>query len=853
MVGRRGPQAAKERTHRRLALLTVAALTLGLVGSSFATPVTAKVSGSSFDATDGVLDTTDSASPHVRVVNAHADEPSGSFDDSYSGGGPKEDDPCPSVSEDHAAPPKADLTSFWDGTDAGAPGVLYLAWARKTTTGTLTVDFELNQSTVDCGNGANPTRTAGDYLVTYDFQGGNNISIEVREWLGSAWSSVIALDDKYYDTSISTNQSFGELEIDLLKSGILDASTGAPCKSLASGFAKTRTGSTGAFTTSTVKDFVLPAQTSISNCGTLTIVKDARPGGLADDFSFDTTGTDLADFVLDDDADATNSDTKKFVAHPGAKTVEEAAAAGWGLDSVSCSGAGSDDVVVTGALVEVDLEVGDDITCTYVNVKPGTITITKDAQPNNGRDFGFSSSSFADFDLDDDADATLDRSVSFANVTPGRYTFTEDAATGWTLDDIDCGSHAATVSGRSVTFDILAAESVSCTFVNAKVPPKLTVLKTATPTKVPEPGADVTFDVKVTNDSPLAVTVTDIGDSVFEDVTKAGAANPLVASTTCAVGAVLAPGGSYSCRFVARVSGNAGDVHLNVVTGTGVDADGVPVSATDDARVDVTDVLPVIEVTKAADRTTIHAGDPVTYTYVVRNPGVEPLTVTMSDDKCSPVTLRSGDTANPGRLDPSETWTYTCTPSPALQVTTTNVITAVGTDDEGNVARATAQATVVVIKGAIAIDKAADADSVAPGTTVTYTFTVTNPGTVPLSGVSVSDDKCSPVTFAGGDTNGDGLLQPGESWTFQCSQVQTGAADLTTNVGTATGSDPLGTLVSAADTVRIAVVAPAVFERPELPRTGRAVVGLLQVAGSLVLFGLALVFTSRRRPRAARR
>ena len=52
-------------------------------------------------------------------------------------GGPKGDDLCPSVSEDHAAPPKADLTSFWHGTDTQAPGVLYLAWSRKTTTGTL--------------------------------------------------------------------------------------------------------------------------------------------------------------------------------------------------------------------------------------------------------------------------------------------------------------------------------------------------------------------------------------------------------------------------------------------------------------------------------------------------------------------------------------------------------------------------------------------------------------------------------------------------------------------------------------------------------------------------------------------
>ena len=854
MVGS-GISTVQRQRHRRLSAVTIAALLLGMFAVSVEVPVAATVSGS-FNALDGELDT----SGGTRSVTAVADQPSGSTDNSYAGGGPKEDDVCPQVAEDHAAPPKADLTRFWHGSDPGAPGVLYLAWERKTTTGTLTIDFELNQSTSDCGNGANPVRTPGDYLVTYDFQGGTSIAIEVREWLGSAWSSVIPLDDADYDAGISADESFGELEVDLLAAGILEDGPSSPCKSLASGFAKTRTGGGGAFSTSTVKDFIVPAQTSISNCGSLTIVKDAQPGGLPDDFSFDATGADLADFVLDDDADATLADTRTFVAHPGDKSVEERSTTGWDLGSVTCAGAGSDKVDVTDAKVEVDLGIGDNITCTYVNTKPGTITITKDARPDNGRDFGFTSNEFAAFALDDDADDTLDDSISFSDVDPGSYRFTESAAAGWTLEDIDCGDHDAAVDldKRTVTFDIARGESVSCTFVNDKIDPEITVIKTATPLSVAEPGADVTFAVSITNDSPLPVTVTDISDSVFEDVTESAPANPLVVSTTCATGAEVDPGKTYSCRFAAPVTGNAGDVHENVITGTAVDDDGEPVDDTDDATVGITDVLPEIDVTKTADKTMIHAGDPVTYTYVVKNPGVEPLAVTMVDDKCSPVVLRSGDTSNAGFLDASETWTYTCTPSPALQVTTTNVVTAAGTDDEGNVVRDTATATVAVITPAIAIDKSVDAASVAPGTTVTYTFRVTNPGTVPLAGVVVSDDKCAPVVFDGGDANGDGLLQPSETWMFSCAQVQTGDAALTTNIGTALGRDPLGLVVSATDSVRIAVVAPAVFERPSpapvvapveaatLPRTGTEVGGLVQLAAALVLLGLALVFTSRR-------
>ena len=386
-----------------------------------------------------------------------------------------------------------------------------------------------------------------------------------------------------------------------------------------------------------------------------------------------------------------------------------------------------------------------------------------------------------------------------------------------------------------------------------------------------EPGGNVVFAVSTTNTSPLPVTITDLADSVYGDI--ADPANPAIVSTTCAsgIGTVLAAADAnsdddrYTCSFTAFVSGNGDTEHENTVTASGEDQDGVPVSATADAVVTITDVLPKIDVTKTADKTVIHAGDAVTYTYVVKNPGVEPLTVKMADDKCAPVVLQSGDTSNPGLLDPTETWTYTCTPSPALQVTTTNVIVATGSDDEGNVVEDTDKATVTVIAPAIAIDKSVDAVSVTPGTTVTYTFRVTNPGSVPLAAIAVSDDKCAPVVFDGGDVNGDGLLQPSETWTYHCTQVQTGDANLTTNIGTALGRDPLGLLVSATDTVKIAVVAPAVLERPApapapapaveavtLPRTGSEVRGLVQLATALVLLGLALLFTSRRRPGPAR-
>ncbi len=265
-----------------------------------------------------------------------------------------------------------------------------------------------------------------------------------------------------------------------------------------------------------------------------------------------------------------------------------------------------------------------------------------------------------------------------------------------------------------------------------------------------------------------------------------------------------------------------------------------------------------IAIAKVASAPTVHSGDNVTYTYTVTNIGENPLTsVVVVDDKCTPVVFGAGDIDGDKALDLTEAWTFTCVSS--LTGTTTNIATATGTDPHGATPTANATATVTVIRPAIAVDKTPSATSVAPGTTVVYTYTVTNPGDVPLSAVTVSDDKCSPVTFVLGDLNVDKLLQVGETWVFQCSQVQTGSLDTLTNVGTATGVDTLGLKVTGTDTVSISVVAPTVIVRPApevvtapaviaapatLPRTGSDAKGLLQLAGSLILLGLALVLTA---------
>ncbi len=92
---------------------------------------------------------------------------------------------------------------------------------------------------------------------------------------------------------------------------------------------------------------------------------------------------------------------------------------------------------------------------------------------------------------------------------------------------------------------------------------------------------------------------------------------------------------------------------------------------------------------------------------------------------------------------------------------------------------------------------------------MTSNYVVTNPGNTPLANAAVTDDLCgsaSPVPPTGtnaGDANGDGLLDPGESWQFTCSREVTTPASTDPDgqnivkTAVASGSPPQGNPVTA--------------------------------------------------------
>lgn len=186
-------------------------------------------------------------------------------------------------------------------------------------------------------------------------------------------------------------------------------------------------------------------------------------------------------------------------------------------------------------------------------------------------------------------------------------------------------------------------------------------------------------------------------------------------------------------------------------------------------------------------------GSPVTWSYVVRNTGQVPLTgVAVSDDRG--VTVACPKTT----LDPGEEMICTGAGT-AVACQYHNVGTAVATPPDGPQLVAQddgyylgdAGAKIALALSTNGQRTAAPGPEVKAGSTVTWTYLVTNAGRAALANVAVHDDhgvavSCPRTTLA-----------PGASMT--CTATGTAAAGSYHNVGTATAAGPCGSMQASDD------------------------------------------------------
>lgn len=379
-----------------------------------------------------------------------------------------------------------------------------------------------------------------------------------------------------------------------------------------------------------------------------------------------------------------------------------------------------------------------------------SITIVKQASPEGARSFAFTASDgLGTFNLVDDGTAANTKKFSgltdfYTNTTKATYDFTETVPTGWRLSSITCSTGAdVTTNTATATVSIKLAEGtdVTCTFDNADVVPTISVAKTPTPSAVTEPSADVSFGVTVTNNSTLeSVTLTDLDDDVFGDITD-------VETTTCVVPQTIAAGGNYSCSFTGAVTGDAGDRHTNEVDATVTDAEGTNITGSGSADVDIEDREPAISVTKTPSVASVpETGANVTFTVEADNDTAEAVSLTDLDDTdFGDVTMLPTTTcAVPQAIagDGSYSCTFTVAVGGDAPTAHENTVEAIASDNEGNETDNSGTATVAVTDSlpAISVTKVPDPASMPePGGDVSFTVVVTNGTAEPVSLYELTD------------------------------------------------------------------------------------------------------------------
>lgn len=241
---------------------------------------------------------------------------------------------------------------------------------------------------------------------------------------------------------------------------------------------------------------------TVSNCGTITIVKDTVPND-AEDFGF---SGDLGTFTLDDDSDGTLSNSQSFTKVVGSYDVTEDESEGWELTDIDCGEDAGTVTNVSTRTATIDLDSGENISCTFTNEPPttGTVTIIKNSIPDDSQTFAFNTTLPGDgtFDLTDDGEGGQPGSVTFTDVTPGSYTVTEGTVGLWELTGLSCddGDTTTDIPTKHVVLDVDAGDNITCTYTNTKYG-TLRIEKDAY-------GGDDTFDFTIDEEG---------GDGLFEE------------------------------------------------------------------------------------------------------------------------------------------------------------------------------------------------------------------------------------------------------------------------------------------------------------------------------------------------
>ncbi|MFD5427655.1 hypothetical protein [Streptomyces sp. NPDC127084] len=380
-----------------------------------------------------------------------------------------------------------------------------------------------------------------------------------------------------------------------------------------------------------------------------------------------------------------------------------------------------------------------------------------------------------------------------------------------TQTDMNEGAVTNTALATGTPPDGPAVTATSSEAVTAQQQPALTLRKSVTPGSVSSAGQRVDYRFAVTNTGNVTLTQVGVVEPSF---TGSGTA-PAVSCPA----ATLVPGASMTCTasYTVTQADIAAGAVTNGATAFGTPPTGPPVTSTSGTTFIATVVpLATLTLAKSAFPASVSAaGQRVDYRFVVTNTGTVGLSQVRVNETAftgsgtPPVVSCPLTTLGPG-ASMTCTAMYTVVQADLSRGSVNNTATATGTPPDGPAVTATSSATVSASGGPASglslVKEASPTKATRPGQRVEYRLTVTNTGSVPLSEVSVSEDRFTGTGPAPTVSCPRSALDPGESMVCRAAYTVTRGdigAGAVRNTATVTGRGPDG--ASVRDTSSAAV------------------------------------------------
>ncbi len=358
-----------------------------------------------------------------------------------------------------------------------------------------------------------------------------------------------------------------------------------------------------------------------------------------------------------------------------------------------------------------------------------------------------------------------------------------------TTADVTAGSvtNTATATGTP-TSGTLAPATAQAT-ITFLAQPSWTLAKTPNPTTYTKAGQAIAYSYLLTNTGNVTINSIAIGDNKIATVSCPATTLAPTAQMTCT--------GSYT---ITAADVTAGSV-TNTATANGTPTGGTLAPAT--AQATITFVAqPSWTLGKTPSPVTFsQAGQVIAYSYLLTNTGnVTINAIAIGDNKVSSVSCPATTLAPNAQL--TCTGSYTTTAADVTAGSVTNTATATGTPAGGTLAPATAQATITFLAQPswTLVKTPTPAAYTRVGQVITYSYLLTNTGSVTINSITVSDNKVATVNCPATTLAASAQLTCTGSYTITNADVIAGSV---TNTATAKGIPTSGTLPQVTATATI--------------------------------------------------